>query len=312
MSELQKLTFSDIYLGRERSWLAGVPNAADPVPAPPECRSELVKLRENCEEYSNHNNKQEFTVRSDDITFRVSLLKSLADTVYVLRRFPAAVPKLSDLGIHTNYVERLMKSPLAGLVVIAGAFGQGKTTTASSLIQARLMQYGGVAITIEDPPEMPLEGRHGEGVCYQTWAEQNGFAQACRHAARWAPSMIFLGEVRDSETAAEAIRASINGRLVLCTTHADGPAHAIERIYALANGAAGTSEDVANLLASGLVAILHQKLEPQPNGERRLKAKFLWLGDDSFQGVRNIIRQRHFPQLENEVTLQFNKMRMGA
>ncbi|MDA0629118.1 ATPase, T2SS/T4P/T4SS family, partial [Acinetobacter baumannii] len=141
------------------------------------------------------------------------------DVVFVLRRFPAKVPTFESLNLHNGYVSKLMQQRLSGLIVIAGPFGAGKTTTASALIAARLSKFGGVAITIEDPPEMPLEGKHGEGVCYQTWADRGGFGDATRKMARFAPSIIFLGEVRDAETAAEALRASINGRLVVCTAH---------------------------------------------------------------------------------------------
>ena len=311
MRKLSDLVFSDIYLGQGPSWLAGVPGKLDPVPAPEECVAELQSLRKQCDEFVEAKRKDEFTVRGQGIAYRVSVMKTLNETVYVLRRFPSEVPALDKLGIHHGYIRRLMTPRMTGLVVIAGAFGQGKTTTASSIITARLSQFGGVGITIEDPPEMPLEGRHGEGVCYQTWVEQGGFGQACRQAARWAPSIIFLGEVRDGETAAEALRASINGRLVICTTHADSVAMAVERVYSLANGVAGSSEDTSSLLAAGLTAVAHQRLEADGNGTKRPKIGFLWMGDEDSKGVRNTIRQRRFDQIENEVMLQLNRMMMA-
>lgn len=311
MTMLSDIPFSDIYLGQGASWLAGIPGKLDPVPAPPECEAQLSTLRRQCDEFVKANQKDEFTVRGDGIAYRVSLMRTLNETVYVLRRFPQEVPDITQLGIHPKYVERLMTPGMTGLVVIAGAYGQGKTTSASSFIRARLAEFGGVGITIEDPPEMPLEGRHGEGVCYQTWVEQGGFGQACRQAARWAPSIIFLGEVRDAETASEALRASINGRLVICTTHADNVAMAVERIYALANGIAGNSEDVASLLSAGLTAVVHQRLESDGNGKKRPKIGFLWMGDEDSKGIRNTIRQRRFDQIENEVMLQLNRMMMS-
>ncbi|MDK9702579.1 MAG: ATPase, T2SS/T4P/T4SS family [Sulfuritalea sp.] len=305
---LRDVVFSDIYLGQGASWLAGVPGKLDPVPTPPECASELAEIRAKCDAFVAENHKEEFAIRPRDVAYRVSVLKSLNEVVYVLRRFPEEVPKLDDLGLHPGYVEKLMEPRLTGLLVISGAFGQGKTTTASSVICARLSKYGGVAISIEDPPEMPLEGRHGEGVCYQTWVEQGGFSQACRQAARWAPSMIFVGEVRDPETATEALRASINGRLVVCTAHADSVVMAVERLYTLANGAAGNSEDVASLLSNGLIAVVHQRLE---GDQKRLKTESIWLAGEESKGARNTIYQRRFSHLQNEVTLQLNRLLMG-
>lgn len=305
---LKDIDLKDIYLGRPNSWLAGVPGTNDPIPAPEDCLEELDELREMCDQFVSVRAKDEFTIRHNQVAYRASVLRSMADVVYVLRRFPSTVPSVESLGIHPGYVSRLMQQGLTGLVVVAGAFGQGKTTTASSIITSRLSKFGGVAITIEDPPEMPLEGKHGEGVCYQTWVDRGEFGDATRKCARYAPSIIFLGEVRDAETAAEALRASINGRLVICTTHADSVPMAIERIYSLANGVAGNSDDTSSLIAGGLLCVLHQKLEGEP---RRPKIEFLWLGDADSQGVRNTIRQRRFEQVGSEVTLQLNRMMMG-
>lgn len=314
---LKDIQLKDIYLGEKTAWLAGVPGTSDPIPAPPECATELTALWEYCKLQAMTSSREEFAVRSEGVTYRVSTLQSMEDTIYVLRRFPAEVPSLGSLGLPTQYVANLLTPNISGLVVISGAYGQGKTTTASAVIATRLRTHGGVAITIEEPPEMPLEGLHSgervgdvkiEGVCYQTWVDQGGFGEACRKAARWAPSMIFLGEVRDSETAVEALRASINGRLIICTTHADSVPMAIERIYSLANGAAGNSDDTASLLANGLLCVLNQRLEGAP---ARLKVESLWLGGDASHGIRNTIRHRRFEQIGSEITLQLNRLLMA-
>jgi Tfp pilus assembly pilus retraction ATPase PilT len=306
---LKDYDLKDIYLGRPKAWLAGVPGTNDPIPAPDDCLEELEELREMCDNFVAMRERDEFTIRHNNVAYRASVLKSMSDVVYVLRRFPAEVPAIESLGIHPGHVAKLMQPGISGLIVIAGAFGQGKTTTASSLIASRLKKYGGVTITIEDPPEMPLEGKHGDGVCYQTWVDRGEFGDATRRCARYAPSIIFLGEVRDAETATEALRASINGRLVICTTHADSVPMAIERMYSLANGVAGNSDDTSSLLAGGLLCVMHQKLEGTP---RRPKVEFLWLGDADSVGVRNTIRQRRFEQVASEVMLQLNRLMMGG
>jgi len=305
---LKDHVFSDIYLGYEASSFGGVPGALDPVPAPEDCIEDLRCLRNACDAFVKEHQKDEFAIREGGIAYRVAILNSLNGVTYVLRKFPASVPALETLGLHPAHVEMLLSPRLSGLLVVSGAFGQGKTTTASSIVCARLSKYGGVGVTIEDPPEMPLEGRHGEGVCYQTSVERGGFGHACSKAARWAPSIIFLGEVRDPESATEALRASINGRLVICTVHADTVEMTVERLYSLANGAAGNSEDVASLLSHGLLGVLHQRLE---GDVKRLKVDSLWLHGEDQHGARNIIFNRRFGQLKNEVTLQLNRLMMG-
>lgn len=307
---LSELKFTDIYLGEKASWLAGIPGTLDPIPAPDDVREELLELRHECDKVSTESKRDEFAVRYKSVAYRASTMHTMSEHVFVLRRFPEVVPQIDALNLHPYVIERLLEQKISGLIVVSGPFGQGKTTTASAILKERLKIYGGVAVTIEDPPEMPLEGRHGEGVCYQTWVDQGGFGQACRQAARWAPSMIFVGEVRDSETASEAMRASINGRLVICTTHADNVVGTISRLFSLANGSAGNSEDVAALLSHGLTAVVHQRLEGDM--EKRPKLEFLFLRGDDAHGARSLIRSRKFDQLGSEINLQLNKMLSGG
>jgi Tfp pilus assembly pilus retraction ATPase PilT len=305
---LNTFTFTDIYLGSLGAWLSGVPGTSDPVAAPIEAAQEIANLRVQCEKYSAENpQREDFSLRWEGVSYRISLMPTISETVFVLRRLSEQIAPLNSLGIPPLFVEMMMRPKLSGLFVISGTFGQGKTTTASSLVAERIGRFGGVAITIEEPPEMPLHGRHGEGICYQTWVDRGGFAHACRQAARWAPSIIFLGEIRDSETAIEALRASINGRLVICTAHADNPAMAIERIFALAMAVSGSSDDVLSMLATGLTAIVHQRLESS-GSRRQLFLESLFLTLEDAQGIRNLIRQRKFDQLKSVITLQKNKM----
>lgn len=303
---LSTLKFSDLYLGQYSAWMSGVPGGViNPVAVPETSMDDALELRKLCESIEPTSLTGEFAVRHSGLSYRAATLNSMAEKVYVLRRFPAEIPVLANLGLHPGYVAKLMQPKLSGLIVIAGTFGQGKTTTASSIITARLSQHGGVAVTIEDPPEMPLQGQHGKGICYQTWVEQGGFAGGCRQAARWAPSIIFLGEVRDPETASEALRVSINGGLVICTTHADSVTMAVERLYSLASAGGGSPEDISSLLSGGLLCVVHQKLEGEP---RRPKIEFLWLGDEESHGIRNTIRSRRFEQIPSEVSMQLNRM----
>lgn len=305
---LKDLTFSDIYLGPNGAWLSGVPGTSDPVAAPPEDDGELMELRVACDKYRDENvGRDDFPLRHAGISYRASIMRTIIEVVFVLRRLSDKIATITELGIPPVFLEMMMQPKLTGLFVVSGAFGQGKTTTASSLVASRISKYGGVAITIEEPPEMPLHGRHGDGVCYQTWVDRGGFGHACRQAARWAPSIIFLGEIRDAETAIEALRASINGRLVICTAHADNCAMAVERIFALANTDSASADDILGMLATGLTAVVHQKLE-STGSRKQLMLDPLFMTTDDAQGARNIIRQRKFDQLKSLVQLQKNRM----
>lgn len=304
---LKERKFTDLYVGKT-AFICGTGDGHDPLPLGDEYADEVEELRQLCADELQSKGREDFVVRHDGVGYRVSVIRSLTETVFVLRRFPNQIIPIEKLGINRKLLEMLMAKDLIGLVVVSGAFGNGKTTTASSIVAGRLKALGGIAVTIEDPPEMPLEGRHGEGVCYQTWAEKGGFAEACRRATRWAPSMILLGEVRDPETAVQALRSSVNGRLVVCTTHADSPGGAIERLQSLASGGGITSEDASQLLSTGLAAVLNQKIED--SGDRKqLFIQSLWVrGVPDEDGIRSIINKRSFSHLGTYIDQQRNRM----
>lgn len=305
---LKDITFTDIYVGKDGAWLSGVPGTSDPIAPPVEDAAELVSLRTACENYLTANpEREDFSIRHGDISYRASVMITIVEKVFVLRRLSDKVKLIGELGIPPLVVEMMMRPKMTGLFVISGAFGQGKTTTAAAMVAGRISHFGGVAVTIEEPPEMPLHGRHGEGVCYQTWVEKGGFGHACRQAARWAPSIIFIGEIRDAETAIEALRASINGKLVICTAHADNSAMVIERIYNLANGEGGSSDDVLGMLSTGLTGVLHQRLE-NSGSRRNLMLEPLFMTEEDGPGARGIIRLKRFDQLKSISQLQKNRM----
>lgn len=309
---LKDKVFTDIYLDVAGAMISGVPNTSDPIPAEEEDMPEILALRAECDRLASENpQREDFPMRLNDTSYRASRMKTIKSTIFVLRRQSETIVALDKLGLPAAFVEFMMRPKMTGLLVVSGAFGQGKSTTASSLVAARIGAYGGVAVTVEEPPEAPLHGTHGVGVCYQTWVEPGQFGHACRQAARWAPSIIFLGEIRDAETAIEALRASINGKLVICTAHADNPAMALERIVALANGIDGAStEDILSMLSSGLAGVLHQKLESS-GARKQLMVDSLFVDAEDGTAIKASIRLKKFDQLKNIALQQKNRMRMG-
>lgn len=305
---LNLIKFTDVYLGESNFWFGGVDSSDESIVAPDEVRGDLAALRALCVTTHEKMGRDDFTVRYEEVSYRASLMQTVSESVFVLRRFPECIPEFESLGIHEGIIQLLMKPKMTGLVVISGAFGQGKTTTASSYVVSRLSKFGGVVITLEDPPEMPLEGPKGRGVCYQTWVNDGDFSAAARKATRWAPSIIFLGEVRDGHTAAEALKSSINGRLVVCTMHADSVTSSIERMYSMAVSSGLPTDDASSVLSSGLAAVLHQKLEGNP---KKLQTEFLFLRGSEHAGTKNMIRDRKFMQLGSEIMSQTNKLLHG-
>lgn len=242
-----------------------------------------------------------------------------------LRHTALQCPQLSDLKLPPLWSGLLCARQLlsGGLVVFAGEAGQGKTTTASGMVRSRLQRFGGYAQTVENPAELPLEGAYGGGVCRQTsvaWdtphERERGWAGAMRGALRSFPTtkgnILFVGEVRDSETAAELIQAAINGLLVITTVHALSPAAAIYRLVSLADrkldGQAG------EMLASALRFVVHQQLSLAPDAagwKRGQVTGSLLFSDGDAHPVANAIRTRNFNHMAEPLQRQENLLRMA-
>lgn len=235
----------------------------------------------------------EFVVKEGLRSYRAHRIDTVKGSVFALRRMPDVVPPLEKLGLDKTIQELLLHKDLArkgGLIIICGETGQGKSTTIASTIMERMMKLGSFCLTIEDPPEMPLHGIHGKGICFQTESRIGGFGDALRGAMRCYPaqggSMLYVGETRDAETAAEVLRAAVNGHLVLTTLHANDVNTCVQRFMTLAKAVMASEEEVKNVTAAALRLALHQELEfiPGSHGQpskRKLKVTFAFSPDQS-------------------------------
>lgn len=201
------------------------------------------------------------------IRFRCQELDSGHFAVRTLKDKP--IPS-QELGFPKAYLDLLISSQLrntGGIILICGATGSGKTTTASSALDAYLTTYGGYAMTLEDPPEYQLAGWHGEnGYCDQIQIRRGNYREEMINALRGFPSedrsILFMGEIRESIAASELLRIGVDGHLVMATMHADGPISAITRLLSIAKEEIGEVE-ARQLLSSSLKLVLHQRRDNQ-------------------------------------------------
>ena len=157
---------------------------------------------------------------------------------------------VDTLGFHpTNLekVKRMMSIP-NGIILTTGATGSGKSTTTYSILQGLNKPETNI-ITVEDPIEMNIEGINQVQVNSEIGMT---FAAALRSILRQDPNIILIGEIRDSETAQIAVRASITGHLVLSTIHTNNALATVERLLDM---------DVERyLLSTALSGIISQRL----------------------------------------------------
>lgn len=258
----------------------------------------------------------EFVVRVNERSYRGHRIETVEGYFYALRRMPISVPSLSDLEFEPALRKVLLSENLSkgGLVIICGETGQGKSTTCAATIKERMSQLGSFCLTVEDPPEMPLHGRHGNGRCLQTSVRAGNFADAMRGAMRCFPtvtgSMLYVGETRDSETALEVLRIAMNGNLVFTTLHAQDVPSALKRMVSLASGRMGPGgeQEASDILASVFRIGMHQTLEsmrPIPGKPIKKKLTISFLLSHSPQTpVANKIRKKETEALGTDIQQQ--------
>ena len=143
---------------------------------------------------------------------------------------------------------RLLESP-AGLVLVVGPTGSGKSTTLYAGLQVLARDATRKVITVEDPIEYSIEDVQQCRVRPEIGFH---FADAMRAFVREDPDVILVGEIRDAETALEAIRASQTGHVVLSTLHCNDATDAVQRLLDLGMH--------PNSIGSELLAVIAQRL----------------------------------------------------
>ena len=186
------------------------------------------------------------------LDMRVSCLPLNTGEKIVIRilDYTRSLKGVEHLGFNqTNLkkIKRMMGVP-NGIILVTGATGSGKSTTVYSILQ-ELNRPETNIITVEDPIEMNIEGMNQVQVNAEIGMT---FAAALRSILRQDPNIILIGEIRDSETAQIAVRASITGHLVLSTIHTNNALSTIERLLDM---------DVERyLLSTSLTGIIAQRL----------------------------------------------------
>lgn len=198
--------------------------------------------------------------------YRIERVKTITGVHYTARRMPTKIPDVYQLGMPEILINHLCSlNKATGLILLCGPTGMGKTTTATALLKYFLENEGGFAYTVEDPPEMPLDGLYqskkgGLGLCKQTEVVNNNWELGLRSALRSKPRYILVGETRTAETASELLRAATSGHLVISTIHANNLEDGLTSLIKYATAGGMNEQLAADLLARGILGVIHQKL----------------------------------------------------
>ena len=191
-----------------------------------------------------------FSLKKLQYDVRVNLMPTIDGEKIVFRLLDQSRDfDLAQMGFDMNVLDSLkaVTGEQAGLILISGPTGSGKTTTLYSMLN-EIDRNSLNVMSIEDPIEYRLSGMTQVGV-----TKKHGFSEALRAAMRQDPDVILVGEIRDYETAKLAFQAANTGHLVLSTIHANSAAGIIDRLKGL-----GIEEDSIkeNLIFAGAQRLL--------------------------------------------------------
>jgi len=175
----------------------------------------------------------DFAISLDDKTarFRVNVFRQRGEVAMVLRRIPAKIPTIDELGLPDILKSLVMHK--RGLILMVGATGSGKSTTLAAMVNERNQKMSGHILTIEDPIEFSHPNLKSIINQREIGVDTINYRNALRSSLREAPDVILIGEIRDRETMEAALELCNTGHLCLSTMHANNANQAMERVINL-------------------------------------------------------------------------------
>jgi type II secretory ATPase GspE/PulE/Tfp pilus assembly ATPase PilB-like protein/ActR/RegA family two-component response regulator len=224
-------------------------------------------------------------VESRTYDLRVSTVPTREAEKAVIRILrPDTTKGLEDCGLAPHELARMRQllSHRDGIVIVTGPTGSGKTTTLYSAIKELASGETNI-MTVEDPVEYELPGI----TQMQVEPKRNvTFASALRAILRQDPDIIFVGEIRDAETAHVAAQAALTGHLVLATLHTNDAMSAVARLLDLGLDNATIATCLRGTVAQRLVRRVCPECASAVTGELTEQEARL---SQSF-GVRPVVR----------------------
>jgi twitching motility protein PilT len=222
--------------------------------------------------------------------FRANYFYKVSGIAAVFRTIPSTILTLEDLK--TPESVRKLAERRAGLILVTGPTGSGKSTTLAGMINHINRTRACHVLTIEDPIEFVHEPDRAQVTHREVGQHASSFAHAIRSAGRENPDVILIGELRTNETMRLALQLASYGVLVFGTVHTNSAPATIERII----NAFPSDEQpqIRGMLADGLAGIVAQQLLKTADGKGRVAALEILLGSHA---VASMIRENKTFQL---------------
>lgn len=198
------------------------------------------------------------------MSFRINAFHDRDGLACAIRVLPRTIPPLSRIGFPDEKVWRDIAALRQGLVLVSGVTGSGKSTTIASLVQHINRNSRTRILTLEDPIEYVIHSERALVSQREIGKHVSSFQEGLRSGLREDPDVIFVGEIRDSETAALALTAAETGHLVVSTLHTRDAKGAVSRLVDLFPP--DRTKEVCAQVSFALEYVVGQKLVPRADG----------------------------------------------
>lgn len=243
-----------------------------------------------------------YELSEEGVNFRVNAFRDRQGLAATIRLLPQSIPDVDDIGFPIEGLGEELVHLKQGLVIVSGITGSGKTTTIASLINAINEQRAARIITLEDPVENVFLSKRSLISQREVGVHLSSFQAGLKSALRENPDIIYVGEMRDMETASLAMTAAETGHLVFSTLHTRDATGVITRILDMFP--ADKQNEVTNQLSLSLGYVISQQLVPRADGEGRLAAMEVL---KNTTGVANLIRTGKWHQIYSTIETKGNE-----
>ncbi len=226
----------------------------------------------------------------DKARFRANYFHKATGMAAVFRVIPTKLQTLADLAC-PDVIRRLAERR-AGLVLVTGPTGSGKSTTLAAMIDHINETRACHILTVEDPIEFVHAPKRAAVTHREVGVHAPSFAAAMRSAGREDPQVILIGELRNNETMLLALQLANQGILVFATVHTNSAASTIDRI--VNSFGAEEQSQIRGMLAEGLIGIVAQQLVRTKDGQGRVAVHEVLIGNSA---VSSMIREGKMHQI---------------
>jgi len=221
--------------------------------------------------------------------FKVNLFYQKNFLAASLRLIPQAIPLLVNLGLPKIIYSLADKK--SGLIIIAGPYGSGRTTTAAALIEQINKDRKENILTVESPVEYIFTNKESLIEQREVGRDVNSFAEALEYCQGTDVDVVAVGVNNERRSVPLILDLASSGKMVIFQTDTISVVQTVEEILNIFSGEERSSAQ--SMLAAGLLAVVAQRLVPKIGGGLVLAAEVLIANE----AVRSLIKEGRFKQI---------------